>query len=102
MILALFVPIGFLAFPIYIVVGLALELFFAKSVTRLMSPSYSFLAGGVGNAVGVLLIALVAMGMKPTIPLMIIGGVGFVAGGIGGLIATGVMTRVRHMYPAKV
>jgi len=67
-----------------------------------MSPSYSFLAGGVGNAVGVLLIALVAMGMKPTIPLMIIGGVGFVAGGIGGLIATGVMTRVRHMYPAKV
>ena len=102
LILAMFVPIGFLAFPIYIVVGFALELFFANSVKRLASPSYSFLAGGVGNAVGVLLIALIAMGTKAIIPLMIICSCGFVAGGIGGLIAFTVMMQVKHMYPAKV
>jgi hypothetical protein len=39
--------------------------------------------------------------MKAVIPLIIMSVVGFVAGGIGGLVASGVMLRVRHMYPAK-
>jgi hypothetical protein len=98
------VPIGVPAFnnrPVYIVVGMVLELFYAKSLNRLFKPSYSFLASGVSNAVGILLIATVGLGMKATILLAIISIVGFVAGGIGGLVASGVMLRVRHMYPAK-
>ena len=100
-ILSLFVPIGVLALPVYIVVGMVLELFYAKSLNRLFKPSYSFLAGGVSNAVGILLIATVGLAMKVTILLAIIGIVGFVAGGIGGLIASGVMLRVRQLYPSK-
>ena len=100
-ILSLFVPIGVLVFPVYIVVGLVLELFYAKSLNRLFKPAYSFLAGGVSNAVGILLIATVGMGIKATILLAIISIIGFVAGGIGGLVASGVMMRVRTMYPAK-
>ncbi len=101
LILSLFVPIGLLAFPIYVVVGLVLELFYAKSSSKLYNPSHSFLAGGVSNAVSILLIAMVGLGMKAMIPLSIITIVGFVAGGIGGLIASDVMLRVRHMYPAE-
>lgn len=102
LILSLFVPIGILAFPIYIVVGLVLELFYARSLNRLFNPTYSFLAGGISNAVSVLLIAIMGLGMKATNPsLTIISTVGFVTGGIGGLIALGVMLRVRHMYPSK-
>jgi hypothetical protein len=101
LILSVFVPIGVLAFPVYIVVGLVLELFYSKSSSKLFNPSYSFLASGVSNAVSILLIALVGLGMKAVIPLIIMSVVGFVAGGIGGLVASGVMLRVRHMYPAK-
>lgn len=101
LILSLFVPIGILAFPIYIVVGLVLELFYAKSLNRLFNPTYSFLAGGVSNAVSILLIATIGLGMRATIPLTIISTVGFVTGGIGGLIASGVMLRVRYMHPSK-
>jgi ABC-type antimicrobial peptide transport system permease subunit len=90
-----------LAFPIYIVVGLVLELFYAKSSSKLFNPSYSFLASGVSNAISILLIAIAGLGIKATIPLSIISIVGFVAGGIGGLIASGVMLRVRRMYPAE-
>lgn len=99
LILSLFVPIGVLAFPIYIMVGLVLELFYAKSSARLFNPSYSFLAGGVSNAASILLIAIVVLSMKSIIPLIIISSVGFVAGGIGGLPASGVSVRARHMHP---
>jgi len=101
LILSLFVPIGLLAFPIYVVVGLVLELFYAKSSSKLFNPSHSFLASGVSNAVSILLIAMVGLGMKAMIPLSIISIVGFVAGGIGGLIASDVMLRVRHMHLAR-
>ena len=101
LILSLFVPIGLLAFPVCIVVGLVLELFYFKSSGTLFSPAYSFLAGGVSNAVSILLIATVGLGMKSAILLAAISMVGLIAGGIGGLIASGVMLRLRHMYPAK-
>ena len=97
LILSLFVPIGVLAFPIYVVVGFVLELFFAKGVSGLFNQSWSFLAGGASNAVSVLLIAMIGLGMNATIPLALIGIVGFVTGGIGGLVASGVMLRVRRM-----
>jgi len=97
LILSLFVPIGFLAFPIYVVVGFVLELFFAKGVSGLFNRSWSFLAGGASNALSVLLIAMIGLGMNATIPLALIGIVGFVTGGIGGLVASGVMLRVRRM-----
>ena len=102
LILSFFVPIGIIVFPIYVVVGLVLELFYARSLNGLFNPAYSFLAGGFSNAVSVLLIAILAMDMKVTVLLGIISVVGFVTGGIGGLIASAVMIRVRHMYPAKV
>lgn len=102
LILSLFVPIGLLAFPIYIVVGLLLELFYARSLNRLFKPYYSLLAAGVSNAVSILLIAVVGLGIKAMFPLALVGIVGFVTGGIGGLIASGVMLRVRQLYPAKV
>jgi hypothetical protein len=100
-ILSLFVPIGILAFPIYIVVGLVLEVFYARSSSRLFNPTYSFSAGAVSNAVSILLIATIGLGMKAIIPLIIVCVVGFASGGIGGLVASGVMLRVRRMYPAK-
>ena len=99
LILSFFVPIGMIVFPIYIVVGLVLELFFARSLNGLFSPVQSFLAGGFSNATSVLLIAILAMGMKMTVFLAIISVIGFAAGGSGGLIAFAVMTRVRRMYP---
>ena len=102
LILSFFVPIGIIVFPIYVVVGLVLELFYTRSLNGLFNPVYSFLAGGFSNAVSVLLIAILAMDMKVTALLGIISVVGFVAGGIGGLIAFAVMIRVRRMYPAKV
>jgi hypothetical protein len=102
LILSFFVPIGVIVFPIYVVVGLLLELFFARSSNGLFNVAYSFLAGGVSNAVSVLLIAVLAMGMKAAVILGIIGVVGFVAGGIGGLVAFAVMMRVRRIYPAKL
>jgi len=100
LILSFFVPIGVLAFPVYVFVGLVLELFYAKSSRRLFKPLYSFLAGGVSNAASILLIAMFGLGMRATIPLTIISAVGFVTGGIGGLIASGVMLRIKHMYPS--
>jgi hypothetical protein len=101
LILSLFVPVGLLAFPVYVVVGLVLEVFYAKSSNKLFSPSCSFLAGGVSNTVSILLIATVGLGMKEMVLLTFISIVGFVAGGMGGLVASGVMLRVRHTYPAK-
>jgi hypothetical protein len=102
LILSLFVPIGWLAFPIYVIVGLVLELLYSRSLSKLYSsPSFSFFAGGTSNAVSIILIAVIAIGMKAMIPLAIITIVGYIAGGIGGLIATAVTVRVRHMYPAK-
>jgi hypothetical protein len=101
LILSLFVPIGILAFPIYILVGLVLELFYAISSNRLFNASYSFLASGLSNAVSIVLIATVGLGMKNMILLTMISTVGFITGGIGGLIASGVMLRVRHIYPAR-
>jgi hypothetical protein len=102
LILSLFVPIGILAFPIYLVVGLVLEVFYATLPDKLYSASCSFLASGLSNAVSILLIAAVGLGMKNMILLITVSTVGFAAGGIGGLIASGVMLRVRHMYPARV
>ncbi len=117
LILSFFVPIGFLAFPIFIVVGLVLELFCVKSLSKLASPSFSFLAGGVGNSIAVLLIATIGMGMlmgkgiraigigvsmQPNVLLAIVTVVGFIAGGIGGLIGCVVMLRVRRMHLAKI
>jgi hypothetical protein len=102
LILSLFVPIGLLAFPIYLVVGLVLELFYATLSHKLFNASWSFLASGLSNAVSILLIATVGLGMRNMILLIIISTVGFAAGGIGGLIASGIMFRVRHMYGAGV
>jgi hypothetical protein len=78
------------------------ELFYIRSLNGLFNAVHCFLAGGFSNAVSVLLIAVLAMGMKATVILGIISVVGFVAGGIGGLIAFAVMIRVGHMYPAKL
>lgn len=116
LILSFFVPISFLALPIFIAVGLVLELFYVKSFGRLFSLSYSFLAGGVSNAVAVLLIATLGMGMlmregtrsmsagmgmQASVLLASVASVGFIAGGVGGLIASVIMLRVGHMYPLK-
>jgi hypothetical protein len=101
LILSLFVPIGILALPIYIITGVVLELFFANSLSRLYKPPYSFLAGGISNTVSILLIAIVGLDITATILLAIISVAGFVTGGIGGLFASGVMLRIRHTYPSS-
>jgi hypothetical protein len=98
LILSLFVPLGLLAFPIYIIVGLVLELFYAATPSKLFSPSYSILAGGVSNGASVLLIAMVGLSMKATIPLVLMTTIGFATGAIGGLVASGATLRVRHVY----
>jgi hypothetical protein len=98
LILSFFVPIRIIVLPIYLAVGLVLELFYVRSLNGFFNAAHSFLAGGFSNALSVLLIAIWAMGMKAGI----ISVVGFVAGGVGGRIAFAVMTRVEHMYPAKV
>lgn len=95
LLLSAFVPIGFLAIPIYAVVGLMLELFSFKSFARLLQPWYSSVAAGAANGLSVFLIATVALGMKNPIILGIAVGLGFVTGAIGGLIASLVARRVK-------
>ena len=101
-VLSIFVPIGFLAIPIYAVVGATLEAFYVKSFKGLFQPSYSFLAGGIGNAFSVLLIAAIALGMRSIVVLFSVSAVGFIAGGIGGLIAASIMSRLSTAYPSKL
>jgi hypothetical protein len=101
LILALFVPIGLLALPVYIVTGLVLELLYVKSSTEIFQRPYSFLASGLGNTASILLIATIGLGMRSVILLSTISIVGFVAGGVGGLIASSVMLRVSHIYPSR-
>lgn len=113
LILSFFVPIGFLAFPIFSAAGLVLELFYVKSMARLFSLPYSFLAGGVSNAVAVLLIAtfgmrmlmggrMQMMGMHGSVLVAFVTVVGLITGGVGGLIASTIMLRIRHMYPSII
>ncbi len=113
LILSFFVPIGFLAFPIFSLAGLVLELFYIKSMVRLFSLPYSFLAGGVSNAISVLLIAtfgmrmlmggrMQLMGMQGSVLVAFITVVGLITGGVGGLIASTIMLRIRHLYPSMI
>lgn len=101
-ILSVFVPIGFLAIPIYVTVGATLEALYVKSLRSLFQRSHSFLAGGVSNALSVMLIATLGLGLKGPVILCIVTAVGFMAGGIGGIIAATIMSRIRDAYPAKL
>ena len=74
----------------------------ARSLDWLCNASHSFLVGGVSNAVSVLLIAILAMGMKAIVFVGIVSIVGFIGGRVGGLIAFAVLMRVRNMYPVRI
>jgi hypothetical protein len=97
-ILSAFVPIGFMAIPIYATVGVMLELFCFRSFSALYQPSRAFLAAGVANAISVLLIAMLALGLKNPLVLALAVGVGFLAGGLGGMIASATVSRIRAIY----
>lgn len=99
-ILSAFVPIGFLAIPIYAVVGATLELFCLRSFSVLFRPSSAFVAAGVANAISVLLIATLALGLRSPLVLAFAVGIGFLAGGFGGTIASATASRIRILsYP---
>jgi hypothetical protein len=97
-ILSAFVPIGFMAIPIYAIVGATLELFCLRSFSVLFRPSRAFLAAGVANAISVLLIAMLALGLRNPSILAFAVGVGFLAGGFGGTIASETASRIRVLY----
>jgi len=96
-ILSAFVPIGFLAIPIYAIVGATLELFCLRSFTILFRPLYSFLAGGIANGISVLLIADIALGIRNPVILFIAVGAGFLSGAFGGILASAISTRIRDV-----
>ncbi len=99
-ILSAFVPIGFMAIPIYAAVGATLELFCLRSFSVLFQPSRAFLAAGVANAISVLLIAALALGLRNPLILAFAVGIGFLAGGFGGTIASATASRIRAFsYP---
>jgi hypothetical protein len=100
MILSPFVPIGFMAIPIYAVVGLTLELFCLRSFSVLFRSSRAFVAAGVANAISVLLIAALALSLRNPLVLAFAVGIGFLAGGFGGTIASATASRIRALsYP---
>jgi hypothetical protein len=100
MILSAFVPIGFMAIPIYAVVGLTLELFCLRSFSVLFRSSFAFVAAGVANAISVLLIAVLALSLRNPLMLAFAVGIGFLAGGFGGTIASATASRIRSLsYP---
>jgi hypothetical protein len=96
-ILSAFVPIGFLAIPIYAIVGATLELFCLRSFTILFRPLYSFLAGGIANGISVLLIAAIPLGIRNPVILFIAVGAGFLSGAFGGILASAISTRIRDV-----
>lgn len=96
-ILSAFVPIGFMAIPIYVVVGATLELFCLRSFSVLFRPSSAFVAAGVANAISVLLIAMLAFGLRNPLVLILAVGIGFLAGGFGGTIASATASRIRAL-----
>jgi len=96
-ILSPFIPIGFMAIPIYAVVGATLELFCLRSFSVLLRPSGAFVAAGVANAISVLLIASLALGLRNPLILALAIGIGFVAGGFGGTIASATASRIRAL-----
>jgi hypothetical protein len=99
-ILSAFVPIGFMAIPIYAVVGATLELFCLRSFSILFRPWGAFVAAGVANAISVLLIASLALGLRNPLILGLAIGIGFLAGGFGGTIASATASRIRALsYP---
>ena len=97
-ILSAFVPIGFMAIPIYAVVGATLELFCLRSFSALYGQSRAFLAAGVANAISVLLIAMLTLGFGSLLVLTLAVGVGFLAGGFGGTIGSATVSRIRAIY----
>jgi hypothetical protein len=97
-ILSAFIPIGFMAIPIYAVVGATLELFCLRSFSALYRPSRAFLAAGVANAISVLLIAMLTLGFGNLLVLTLAVGVGFLAGGFGGTIASATVSRILAIY----
>jgi hypothetical protein len=97
-ILSAFIPIGFMAIPIYAAVGATLELFCLKSFSTFYRLSRAFLAAGVANAISVLLIAMLALGLRNPLVLTLAVGVGFFAGGFGGTIASATASRIRAIY----
>jgi hypothetical protein len=97
-ILSAFVPIGFMAIPIYATVGATLELFCLRSFSTLYQTSRAFIAAGIANAVSVLLIATLALGLKNPLVLTLAVAVGFLAGGFGGTIASATASRIRAIY----
>ncbi len=100
-ILSAFVPIGFLAIPIYAIVGVILELFCLRSFTILLRPLYSFLAAGIANGISVLLIATIALGIRNFVILFLAVGVGFLSGAFGGMIASAISNRIRDIHWAN-
>jgi hypothetical protein len=97
-ILSAFIPIGLMAIPIYAVVGLTLELFCLRSFSVLFRSSTAFVAAGVANAISVLLIAALALGLRNPLVLALAVGIGFLAGGFGGTIASATASRIRTIY----
>ena len=96
-ILSLFVPIGALAIPIYILVGIVLEAFYYRQDATFFHPLYSLLVGGAANSISVLFIALIGLGLQ-NMSLLLFGCLlGFISGAIGGVSTSSILFRIRNM-----
>jgi hypothetical protein len=98
-ILSVFVPIGVLAIPIYFVVGTMLEVFCFRPFSVAFKRLRLFLAGGVANAISVLLIATIGLGTRNLGVLSLACTLGLISGALGGLIAATVINRVKLVFP---
>ena len=98
-ILSAFVPIGLLAIPIYFVVGAVLEIFCIRTSSATFQPMRLSLAGGIVNAISIVLIGLVGFGMRNFTVLSVACTIGFVTGALGGTLAAKVASRVMEMFP---
>jgi hypothetical protein len=98
-ILAAFVPIGVLAIPIYFVVGAILEAFCLRPFSIGFTRLHLSLAGGVANAISVLLIAIIGLGSRNLGVLSLASVLGLISGALSGAIAATVINRVREVFP---
>ena len=100
-ILSAFVPIGILAVLIYTVVGVTLELCsrpYAITFQRL----HSAVTGGIANAISVLLIGVVGLGLRNVGIICLAVALAFVSGAIGGVIAATIMIRIEKIIPRLI